>query len=142
MADKADDLRYAVYGEQRKHYVTAGLESERSYDKLLVTLSTGAIGFSMLFCEKMGRPASGALLAAWISFGVSLVAALVSMQTSATAWRKAAEDLDEDYQNQQAWGSTQTGHWGEITFGLNVGSLTTFCFGLSMLIVFVRSGIQ
>lgn len=70
-------------------------DSQQSYDRTLLTLSSGALALSLTFIKQLAvqGPPTWPLLAAWISWGLSLTAVLASHYFSGLALTSAIEHI-------------------------------------------------
>jgi len=123
-------------GEYRDFLQTAYKDQSDAYDKAVMTLSGGALGVSMTFIKDLvPTPISATLWllgSAWASFGVSVLAILISMFTSQLAIKKAMKQVDA--------GTIRTerpGKWyGRVTASLNVLAGLGFAVGVMFLVWF------
>jgi hypothetical protein len=109
-----------------------------SYDKLLVTLSGGALGISIAFLkdivklENVNNPRL--LFLAWLAFILSLAAVLGRLMFGIEAYRKAIKQVDGGTIYKEKVGGkhsliTRTLHIGSAVFLLTgLLSLATFAF--------------
>jgi hypothetical protein len=91
---------YELYLADRTRLATAKLESAKSYDQTILTLSGGAVALSITFLEKLvHRPSVVWLLyASWICFGVAMLCTLYSLLASQRAVHEEIRKLDRSYQ--------------------------------------------
>lgn len=107
-----------------------------SYDKLLVTLSGGALGISIAFLkdivslEHVRRP--NLLLFAWLAFVLSLAAVLGRLIFGIEAHRKAIRQVDSGTVREERVGGTHS----ILTRTLHIGSALFLLLGLLMLATF------
>lgn len=84
--------------EYRKELIRLGQQSQESFDKTLLTLSTGAIAVSLAFggnvLGALPWTASGWLVTAWSLWSLCIAATLASFWTSMRATHCAILDLD------------------------------------------------
>jgi len=90
------------YMDERR--LLAGLEAEsyRSFDKALLTFSSGAIALSVTFFEKFSIGPSFLLIASWGLWLLSIIFQLISYLISARAMREEMAILNEQYKNYDA----------------------------------------
>ena len=85
--------------EYRDHLINTLRFLNESYDKLLVTLSGGALALSIAFLkdiDKLNKVVHSELLfAAWIAFIVSLTSVLGRVMTGIKAQEKAIDQVDK-----------------------------------------------
>ncbi len=87
--------------EQRKLLIDLQNQSSQSFDKMLVTLSGGALTLSITFIRQTVPEAlpgtTTSLALAWLFLLLSLLASLFSLFTSQYGLMKACDDLDREY---------------------------------------------
>lgn len=106
--------------------------ASRDYDKAILTLSTGALGF---ITQIVPHPSSFTLFflgSGWLSLVLSLLSTLVSLLTSQFALRKAVEQVDEKSIQEGTPGGVLT----PVTSFLNVSASVFLIIGISFLVVF------
>lgn len=88
------------YFQERKFLDETVYDVSKGFDKYLITLASGAIGFTLLFMEKVApHPKAGTagwLLATLVFFGVSLCVTLISFYCSQSSWERQRDILDRD----------------------------------------------
>ena len=110
------DQKYQLYLEERKLLIDAEREGSRTFDKAILTLASGAFGFSIAFLKNIiPHPFSNTLWflgASWASFALSLVVILFSFLSSQLACRIQIDvayfDLVKDEKRANKW-ATITG---------------------------------
>lgn len=89
---------YKAYLDERKGLNDAELAACENFDKYMITLSSGALGLSLLYLEKVAKqpiPTSYPWLYwSWSLLGVTLCIMLVSFLCSQSSWRRQREILD------------------------------------------------
>lgn len=131
---------YKVYLEERAKLIQAQAEETHKFDKTILTLASGAFGFSLAFIKEIvpaiKQGTFAWLLAAWAGFGASLLSTLISFLVSQSACRKQIEILEKViFDGKKREGEkNRAAKW---TFGLNIGSITAFILGVILLVVFV-----
>jgi magnesium-transporting ATPase (P-type) len=126
-----------TYLEERKLLVDAERESARSFDKSMLTLSSGALALSITFIRQIA-PAprfETYLYLAWSGFILALLCTLVSFLSSQTALRKQRDILDLNYQDSRS-ASEQKNLMSAVTNYLNWFSILSFIIGVLCLTVF------
>jgi hypothetical protein len=84
---KQFDMREKYYESLlNQHY-----DTHKTYDKIVLTLSGGALSFSLLFKEKVGLTSFPTF--SWYCWMLSLLILLISMYLSTLLYRKALEDF-------------------------------------------------
>lgn len=113
--------------------VSLDQESQRDYDKAILTLSGGALGISFAFFKDIvgNNPIqfSFLLLISWICWSLSLTSILFSFLSSQRALRKAIQQIDS---NQEPRNIANC-----ITVILNIASGILFVLGLISIAIFV-----
>ena len=113
-------------------------EASAAYDKAVMTLSGGALGISFAFVKDIVKePLPDTiywLWLAWLSFGLSLTAVLISMLFSQKAIRVAIDQVDKG----TIYSSTPGGISSWITSVLTWISGLGFISGVVILAYFVK----
>ena len=120
----------------------------RTYDKALLSLSSGAFGLSILFVDKIaGDHIDGAvhdgrffLVTAWTCFLAAVLCTLASFQTSSEAGHKAAQEADRCLATGDVFKLSHRRLYG-LTYFLNIASLLLFMIGASALAVFALANV-
>jgi hypothetical protein len=89
-----------VYRDHRKHLVELGSESLRTFDRAILTLSSGALGISLTFVNMIvpGSPSASYLVViSWLGYVISIVTNLISYQLSWLHSMREVEVIDEVY---------------------------------------------
>lgn len=111
-------------------------DSQRSYDKAILTLSGGALGISFAFVKDIVGSAELAhpcrLLSAWIFWAASLTSTLISFFTSREALAKAQRDFPNWKEGDPKLG----GGWNRATWIFNVVAGIGFLAGVGFMIAF------
>jgi hypothetical protein len=127
--DLTDYRRWLVESEQK---------SQESFDKTVLSLSSGALGVSFVFIKDVVGGMQNVqwltlLLCSWLSWGLSSVAVLVSFYASQQALRHAIIQVDNDTIREQPVG----GSFAKATAWLNGVSVVLFLVGVLLVIGFV-----
>lgn len=147
---EAKQLAYKSYLEERKGLNEAELAACENYDKYMITLSSGALGLSVLYLEKIAKQPLPYtypwLYTAWGAFGVALCIMLASFLLSQSSWRRRRDLLDEGFTRD--WGQMQpaskpedlslvdTDYCGLVTNWMNRLALLLFAVGILTFLVF------
>jgi len=119
------------------------------YDKLVIMLSGGALGLSLVLVDKViGQEAirePGWLICAWVMWALSLTSLLISLLMSMWAYGYAIKRLAKKMQCQaESKGETEEifdpnpgGCFDKFRAVFNVGGAVLFILGLIMMIIFV-----
>jgi anaerobic C4-dicarboxylate transporter len=132
-----DAVRRKEYLQERKLLIGFELEAAKSFDQTMITLSAGALGFSIAFIQQIAPTPQYKiwLYAAWLGFAVTLIIVLVAFLVSQQATRRQRLYNDLSYQGLSE-STTQFNWWIELTKGLNWLSVICFIFGVIFLVVF------
>lgn len=124
------------YMDERR--LLAGLEAEssRSFDKALLTFSSGAIALSVTFLEKFNPgDLSCLLVTSWILWLSSIVFQLLSYLVSAKAMREELAILNGQYKNYEV--EPKKNKYTGWPTKLNLVALTTFLIGTIIFLSFI-----
>ena len=139
------DKDYDGYLQERKTLLAAEQDYAKSFDRWLVTLAGGALGLSIAFLKDIAGPKAtdvAWLVAAWILFGLSVCASLVSMLISQHGHEAFRAVLDEQATRggEKFWlcvREAQRGRWEPTAITcLNVAAILAFVIGVLSLAVF------
>ncbi len=137
MAEGENGEKRKTYLEERKLLVDAERESSRSFDKSMLTLSSGALALSITFIRQIA-PAprfETYLYLAWGGFILALLCTLVSFLSSQTSLRRQRDILDRNYRDRPS-ASEQKNLMSAVTNYLNWFSVSSFIIGVLCLTVF------
>lgn len=127
------------YLQHRNYLITTSLAQIGQFDKLIVTLSGGALALSLTFIKEISPTPSPTskwlVLAAWIFFTGSLVSTLFSHLTSHKDADFEIKKLDESYEKQEDV-YNPANPFRNKTVWLNRISATAFLLGLLLLVAF------
>lgn len=131
------------YLDERKLLVRAEHEVAQRLDKSLLTLSGGALGFSITFARQMaGDPVVHLWLlwTSWICFGLAIIVMLFSLWTSQCAFARQREIIDANYESEcdQEERNVPRVWTGRLT----VGALLFFTIGVGFLAWFALSNVN
>jgi len=125
----------------RRMLIDSEHASTESFDKTVLYLSGGALGLSMAFLQNILGPAEAVqvvyLVAAWVSWALSLIFTLSSFWLSAAAMRRAIKQLDEQTIGQENAG----GWWNKATKATTFLGGFAFIVGVFAMIIFVESNL-
>lgn len=126
-----------VLAEYRKQMVAAEQKSQEDFDKTVLALSGGALGISFTFLKDVVGTAPMTypyfLVLAWVSWGLSTFAVLLSFHLSHLALRKTIEQVDAGLVRKQKPG----GAYARATAILNMSGAALFLAGVISVVVFV-----
>lgn len=100
-----DQQKYQLYIEERKLLVDAERESARTYDKAILTMASGAFGFTMAFLKNIvPNPFTNTLWllgCSWLAFSFCIIVILFSFLLSQLACRLQIELTHEELMSDQ-----------------------------------------
>lgn len=137
----------ASYRDERNKLIDGEQDYSKSYDKYVLTLSGGALALSVTFIHDIigdGPVRVPALIVlAWISFTLSVAAALVAIHQSGPLFRDFRDTLDRKAQHagdKFSWTEVRTEQSKcrrlMLMDWLNYGSLVLFLLGVILLLSF------
>jgi len=123
------------YLEERRLRANLESESYKSFDKALLSFSSGAIALSVAFIEKFSTYCYSLLIVSWCLWTISIISQLASYILSAKAIREEMRILNEQYKDhtKDAEKNLYTG-WPTR---LNVIALGAFLIGVICFLVFI-----
>jgi hypothetical protein len=138
------DKWYWPQAEQVKQDIDSGTDS---FDKSMLTLSSGALGVSLAFIKDI-VPLGHAiwislLLISWVAFGLCIVTTVVSFLFSTAALKRHRDLLDEMYKTKnRELEKNQTSGWSIAVWICTRLALTLFLLGLVLTVVFVIKNVS
>lgn len=121
--------------EYREYLVKAKHKAQEDFDKTLIALSGGALGFSLTFISDIvgDQPENLSMLGiAWGAWCLSLVFVLISFASSAASYIRAIKQVDSDTIQSE----TPGGVYPKITDCLNALGAIAFLVGLFSMVYF------
>lgn len=122
--------------EYRKHLAQLESQSQESYDKTVIALSGGALGFSLVFLKDVAGPAGlqdlQLVVLAWLYWTTSLGCVLWSFYSSRAALRWTIRKIDQGADLSKDLG----GSAGKVTQVLNFVSGASFIGGAMAFVLF------
>jgi hypothetical protein len=142
-----------AYRAERDKLIDGEQDYYKSYDKYVLTLSGGALALSLTFIHDIigtGPVRFPALVVlAWLSFTLSVAAALVSIQQSGPLYRRFRDILDKHAENAGPdfrWAPVrkEQGKCRRLILMnfLNYGSLVLFLLGVILLLSFTGCNLR
>jgi hypothetical protein len=133
MAESENDLK-----EYRKLLIDNEQDAIDEFDKAIITLSGGALAISFAFIKDIVKPenmiAPRWLLAAWVSWGMSIIFVVAGYYFSHLAMSIAITQVDEGKIRNES-----RGRWAnKLTLALNPIAGFAFILGLILMVVFVN----
>ena len=140
MSTAARDEVRQTYLDQRGMLIKEEYESAHRFDKILVTLSSGALGLSITFIKQMvpdniPAKAKAALYLAWAGFICALLSILLGYLTSQAGMRKQRAILDNSYKTGES-AKHKKNTPATLTKWLSWVSLAFFIIGVVCLAIF------
>lgn len=139
MREDEKDKAYERFLENRAYYAELAKHNITSYDKALLALSSGALGISIAFIDKIGGVTETSYR--WV-VGVSwlfyLVAILANLQSYRTGWQDATHEIECMDKTFKGEGKTAlpTNVYRERTTRLNTLAFLAFAAGTIALCTF------
>jgi hypothetical protein len=125
--------------EERKSLINASLETAKSFDKAILTLSAAAFGISLTFIRQiapyLNRNTIPLLITSWIFFALSILSTLIAFLTSQAASLRQI-DILESYFSGNVEISNQSNAFIFWTWLFNIASIITFIIGTISLSIF------
>lgn len=122
----------------RERELLVGLEAEayKSFDKTLLTLSSGAMVLSATLLDKL-QPINFIflLICSWVFLFISICLQLCSLHTSPKAMREEINILNERYKDNEEKDVQENKYTGKATI-LNQISLASFALGTFLFLTF------
>lgn len=142
-----DDLkaRQRLYAETRKDLLTRQLSNSERYDGAILTLSTGALGFSLAFINDIA-PVSTAhdlvlLTASWWLFGFAIISTLISFLASQLGIERQLSYAERYYLREEDEYLTKPNVPARVTEAMNYISGFLFIVAVLLTIVFVSANL-
>jgi hypothetical protein len=128
-------LDHSAYLEERKSLKDAKLKIEENLDKSVLAISTGALGVSLTFIEKIApNPARESLLAwAWGLWAATFCASLLSGWLGQCSYERAIENLDREQREKKPF---EVNHYAAWTRWVTFASLVLLVAGVVCFTVF------
>lgn len=140
--DQYQREQYAALMTYRTSLVTAEQKLQEDLDKMIVSLSGGALGVSFIFLKDIvgGRPiaAHWLLMAAWGLWAASIASVLLSYYVGSALYRKSIDQVDDGTIHLV----NEPGGWlNKTALVLNILSGSLFILGVVAMMVFVRQNL-
>lgn len=130
------------YLDERKIIIQLKDGASQRFDQILTTLSSAALGFSILIVKDLlktpGIKFQYLLIWAWIMWFASLLSVLVSLLLSEHVLSRMLDNVDAEYQNRPSKSS-----WIEtLTKYNNIISLLCFFAGALLFLIFIGNNFE
>lgn len=139
-------MEYEEYLKRREELLGIRMDSFSSFDKSILSLSTGSLALSVTFLEKIGAPFNRLtftlICLAWFSFFLVIIFNLASYHFARWNMDRKIEDLDQRYRTELTTETPDTSpepfFWqNRATSHCNSGALITFCAGVLFFVVYI-----
>lgn len=136
------DKERTEYLQERRLLIDLQVDSARTLDRTILTLSGGALALSITFVNQIApQPKSvWALSVAWGLFTLSLLLTLLSFLFSQYALDEALKDYDASYSNSPR--NSLKNRYSGLTQKLNLFSVFSFVIAVSFLIFFAQFNVM
>lgn len=126
-----------AYLDERQSLAAQESDVSGRFDKAVLTLSGGALCFSMAFMNNAGEHQAyvGLLAGGWIMLALAICTMLVSLLVSQSAFRRQREILDDLYEDGRPLDEKNTPALN--TDRLNRGAIGLFLIGILFLSLFI-----
>ncbi len=134
------------YLKRRDELLGIRMDSFSSFDKAILSLSTGSLALSITFLEKIGAPFSHLtfvlIVLAWISFFLVILFNLASYHFARANMDRKISDLDRRYtadlKTEKPDTSPEPTFWqNRATSYCNSGAFITFCAGVLFFVLYI-----
>jgi hypothetical protein len=130
-----------AYLEERKLLIESGASQSASFDKYVLTISSGFLGFSLVFIKDIVPSYDECTrlfaIVGWIFLIISMIFTLLSLLIGQFSFNKQIKLNDQDFE-QDKWGqNTSTNPWQRPVVLANVISIICLIAGSASLTAFV-----
>jgi len=139
-------MNHDEYLKRRDELVAIRADSFDSFDKHIVTLSTGCLAISITFLDKIGKPFNKAtfvlIVASWIAFLVVLLFNLASYLFAKLNMDKKIAEIDKKYkkelETEKEDDAPETFYWQhKVTKFCNNAAFVVFLIGVCTIVIYV-----
>lgn len=145
MNDERKDEWKRLYAETRKDLLTRQLSNSEKFDGAVLTLSTGALGISLVFIKDVvpleKAQCAELLIVSWCFFGLAIISVVISFLVSQEGIKKQLNHAEEYYLNGKEEYLTKANIPAKVTDFLNYASGVLFVLGIILTIIFVSINI-
>jgi FtsH-binding integral membrane protein len=141
--------RYRIYLDERKSLNDAIKETQRQFDKAILTLAAGALALSLTFITNVVTfPKAETLCllsSSWIAFVISIISTLISFFSSQKACTKQIEIMENEFLEERQETNDkkrQKNPYNLYTTLLNITSITFFILGVILLMCFTSINLK
>lgn len=128
--------------DQRK-WLEGGLsEAYREADKLIISVSSAVLAFSVAFVGQVERPANTwQIHLSWSAFLIAIAVVLLSLVVEQRERLVRIKKIDKAIKKGKSTFQDEEGRWGTCVFVLNVVGIISFFCGLLMLALYLVSNL-
>jgi hypothetical protein len=133
---KNDHMTDEEFRDERKFLLDAEREAASSFDKYMLTFSSGALGLSLTFIKELCKQPTCKyflLYIAWAGFIATILCTSSSFLIAQRALSKQRDILDEFFYTKQL----RPNWWATTTSYLNIFSIFSFITGIILLTIFI-----
>jgi hypothetical protein len=139
---KYDDKNYEAYLKERESLIRESGTQSESYDKYLLTLSSGTFGLTITFLnsvlESIKPCTKWMISSAWSFLALTILLTLTSFLCSIKAYDKQIDIIEETMLNNK---EARNNCWSSVTGVLNIISGLSFVIGIVFLLIFVSKNL-
>lgn len=142
-----EDPDHKAYLQERQSNIDAEHSEAATFDKWLITLSSGAFALSIAFFKDIaqGTPRVGTeklIMGAWALLLLSIFCTMTSLLASQAAFRRYREILDHRYSNDTDEKPNESNPWDTVVLVLNVFAMIGFLMGATLMALFCFNNIK
>jgi len=135
---KNNNTNETYLDEYRNYLISSNQQSQDTLDKFLISLSSGALGISIVFLTNIIKEntvlCKELLFISWLFFVFTILIVLFSFISSIFSFKESINQTDDN----KIYDESPGGIWNIITIILNVLSIISFITGLILLLFFVK----
>ncbi len=141
-SDSDRELRRELHASAREELLKRQFSNSESYDKAILTLSSGFLALSLTFIKGVLPPGEirsiGVLYASWIVLSLAIICTVLSFRISDAAINRQLVQIDRYYEGGDEDAATR-GTLARWVDRFNNGSGALFIFGIVLTVAFVIS---
>lgn len=139
-------MNHDEYLKRRDELLAIRADSFDSFDKYIVTLSTGCLALSITFLDKIGKPFNKAtfvlIAVSWVAFLVVLLFNLASYLFAKSNMDKKIAEIDKKYkkelETEKEDDAPETIYWqNKVTKCCNNAAFVVFLIGVCTIVIYV-----
>jgi len=136
-----DEEKREIYLQERKTLIELQKTSFQQFDKAILALSSGGLGFSLLIFNNVIDPkqieCKALLILSWICFGIAMLSTLMSFYFSIRAFDKRLESLNKFLMGEEYKVTIEESILTMHIRNLNVSSVLCVVLGVFFLFLFI-----